>query len=350
MENPEIRCYSNPMREIKSLTSLRGVFAMWVLLFHLGRWSPTPGWDDIPFISRGYLAVDFFFVLSGFILARRHGAEFTADPLGSYWPFLVKRIARLFPLHLLVLACATAALAVNHDLPYWRYAVDEALLVHMWKIFPASGTSINPPDWSISTEWAASLLFPAFALLGLRRAGAAACLGALGVAGVLIVAGDSGWRMDASSSRGWLPLSRCLSEFAIGVIVARGVFPAWLARVRYFLIPLIGLVAAAILGVDVLAVAMLVPMVGALAWDRGAVAGALSWGPLHWLGRVSYSIYLVQVPTLLTVRMAARAVGHDELLVFFVGSIAAVLGVAALSNAFVEKYGGRSVRYVLRTA
>ena len=88
------------MTEIKPLTSLRGLFALWVLAFHLGIWSPLPGWNHLPVVSRGYLAVDFFFVLSGFILARAHGSNFQARlSLADYRDFVVKRAGRLFPLH-----------------------------------------------------------------------------------------------------------------------------------------------------------------------------------------------------------------------------------------------------------
>jgi peptidoglycan/LPS O-acetylase OafA/YrhL len=63
------------MGEIKSLTSLRGVFAMWVVFFHLHAWSDIAD-QPLLFIDRGYLGVDFFFLLSGFILAGRHAREF----------------------------------------------------------------------------------------------------------------------------------------------------------------------------------------------------------------------------------------------------------------------------------
>ena len=104
------------MKEIKSLTSLRGIFAMWVLGFHLCAWSPLPGWMQTPIVSRGYLAVDFFFVLSGFILARTHAGEFHHGAYTkAYRNFVFKRVVRLFPLHWLVLIANLAGLLIFHD-------------------------------------------------------------------------------------------------------------------------------------------------------------------------------------------------------------------------------------------
>ena len=58
------------MKEIRALTSLRGVAAMWVFLFHLDLKRPMfpPGLLTWVPIGRGYIAVDLFFVLSGFVM------------------------------------------------------------------------------------------------------------------------------------------------------------------------------------------------------------------------------------------------------------------------------------------
>ena len=69
------------MREIRPLTSLRGIFACWVMILHIsnsGLADPNQSW----IVGEGYLAVDFFFFLSGYILAGTYGDRMAAGISG----------------------------------------------------------------------------------------------------------------------------------------------------------------------------------------------------------------------------------------------------------------------------
>jgi len=86
-------------REIKALTSLRGIAAIAVVLQHFSATAQlhSSGW--IPsIVPHGYMAVDFFFVLSGFIMSYNYFPLFQTDGIRAFLPFFLKRVARIFPL------------------------------------------------------------------------------------------------------------------------------------------------------------------------------------------------------------------------------------------------------------
>src|SRR5258705_5569923 len=82
-------------RDIPALTGLRGVAAFWVVLFHM-EWG-----SSIPIIEKGYLGVDVFFILSGFVLMHVYAGFETTD--FDYVRFIKARIARIYPLHIFAL-------------------------------------------------------------------------------------------------------------------------------------------------------------------------------------------------------------------------------------------------------
>src|SRR5882724_4992502 len=90
--------------EIRPLTSIRGIAAMAVVAYHFrDNFTEKFYLDGITLLfSRGYLWVDFFFLLSGFILSHVHAEEFIRGP-APYRTFLVKRIGRVYPLHVITL-------------------------------------------------------------------------------------------------------------------------------------------------------------------------------------------------------------------------------------------------------
>ncbi len=158
---------------IKPLTSLRFIAAIWVLLYHfrdhlgldLGR---------IGLVADGYLGVDLFFTLSGFILAHVYLTEVETGRFG-YGGFLKNRIARIYPMHLAALGAMLALFAgasllgvgeTNPDAFRLSDLPAHLLMVHAWGTTPSVGW--NFPSWSISAEWGAYLLFPLIAALVLK--------------------------------------------------------------------------------------------------------------------------------------------------------------------------------------
>ena len=82
--------------EIYPLTGVRAVAAIWVVLYHmesmLVRSYPDLYFVIKPVVETGYLGVDLFFILSGFIIAYT-----SITPKESKLSFLLKRITRKFP-------------------------------------------------------------------------------------------------------------------------------------------------------------------------------------------------------------------------------------------------------------
>ncbi|MBN9320037.1 MAG: acyltransferase [Caulobacterales bacterium 68-7] len=151
---------------IRPLTSLRFFAALWVVLFHY--WPKLDGPAAPAIVERGYLGVELFFTLSGFILCHVYLKRFGEGGF-TYGSFLWNRLARVYPLHLfclvgvgaLALAATAAGFGVDPNILSWPSLPANLLLVHAWGFAPAAGW--NHPSWSISAEWFAYLSFPAFA-------------------------------------------------------------------------------------------------------------------------------------------------------------------------------------------
>jgi peptidoglycan/LPS O-acetylase OafA/YrhL len=328
------------MKEIKPLTSLRGIFALWVLLFHLNSWSPY-GVKVIPVIDRGYLAVDFFFVLSGFILANAHGATFVAAYSWlDYAQFAWKRFGRIFPLHWTVLIFYTVGLvALGINLYWWVYIAGEALLIHRWNIGYTSITPLNPPDWSISTEWAANLLFPGFVWAALRGGNLRALsLGIITVFILLYIAAEKNWTLNVAYANSWLPLLRCFSEFSAGLLVFR--WRKYLTIVSSdsaITIILFAMICAAWLGVDLISVPLEVALIAGLARNNGYLSELFSKKILQLFGKISFSIYLIQIPVILIFRRIAEIFPKYGILIYVCGTLTGVIGISYFTYYQIEK-------------
>ena len=160
--------------DIPALTSLRFFAALYVCLFHISVFSQLDAHSWLNnFFSSGYMAVDFFFILSGFILSHNY-AESIANKTFSYFSFLSKRIARVYPVHLITLfIMMLCAFFLSYILEIGDFFEDQntsnflqnIIMVHSW--FGEENNSYNKPSWSISVEFFAYIIFP-FLIMGKR--------------------------------------------------------------------------------------------------------------------------------------------------------------------------------------
>lgn len=252
-------------------------------------------------IANGYLWVDFFFLLSGFILCYVHAEEFILG-LEPYRKFLIKRIARIYPLHLFTLFLLL--LPIFHPQTTTRVHgttmtfVSNGLLLHAWGVLDE--LTWNYPSWSISAEWAAYLLFPAILIvfyrtpLALALPLAVATLFGLEWLATLADPKHTPNFMWLTYNFGWL---RCVILFSMGVVIFR-IFrarPAIMGSDFVF-----GMLAAGILiamHFDVRDIVIIFLMCGLLcsaALNQARAKRLLSLQPIYYLGVVSYSIYMTQ--------------------------------------------------------
>jgi peptidoglycan/LPS O-acetylase OafA/YrhL len=302
-------------QDIPALTGLRGAAALWVACYHLLLPAGFVTGRLAAMLGRGYLAVDLFFVLSGFVMALSYGHLFAANRArGAFGHFLWRRLARLYPLYGLILVVRFAYTALRYhsfDLPRpWIAAplADPAwdmptnlLMVQSWGL---AGSSIGTA-WSISAEWGAYWLFPILAMLVLWRgwptalvtlAGAAALI--LGVAALDAGNGAHAGVLDAWNGLTAGPMMRCLGGFTLGMGLYRlAALPRVAASARsaaFRAAILLVLVAMLAIGGPDLAIYPLFPLlVLSLACTTGPTLFATP--ALVWLGDISYALYLLHI-------------------------------------------------------
>lgn len=289
---------------------MRGVAALVVVFYHLKFGAPVllPFEEATRLFARGYLWVDFFFVLSGFVLTYVYGG--TRWDTGSVKRFYVARIARVYPLHLatlgllvayqvatIALAAAVPSVDARLDQP-WAAIPFHLLLVQAWGFLPEPFWNI--PAWSISTELFAYLLFPLFATALAASRGAFLTAASVGALAFYAWIGGTTGSLDVTVG---LALVRCVAGFVLGMVLCElsprvGSLPGALLSAAQ----LAAVIAIAVLieraDNDVLLIVPFMVLVLTTTTDRGIVARALSVGPLQRLGELSYSIYLLHVPVI----------------------------------------------------
>jgi peptidoglycan/LPS O-acetylase OafA/YrhL len=315
--------------KIAALAGARAFPPLMVVMFHFSEGHHYSGWRPLDFLAtRGYLWVEFFFVLSGFILTYAYWYRLK-DLLrrSGYLAFLRARLIRLYPLHLfmllLLLAMVVGLRALAAQGGYLsifdaKYHQDVSIkgfwlslfLVHAWN----SMTTLtwNGVSWFVSVEFALCLLFPALLWLAEGRLWRGFILIGVGLAGLLALLFTSKHGLDITFHNGVL---RGLSDFTIGVGMAvlfrhlkpRDRVPEWVHSVlQILLLSLLGYVVMntgwSHTRMDIFTVLPLMALVFALAFDRGIVARALQTKLPQLLGEWSYAVYLGQTTWLLAIR------------------------------------------------
>jgi peptidoglycan/LPS O-acetylase OafA/YrhL len=340
----------NGSQEIRPLTSLRFFAAMWVVLYHY--W-PNLSASLPPMVEKGYLGVELFFILSGFILCHVY-LDSAADGRFRYGGFLWARLARVYPLHLatlagvgaMALAAEAAGRSIDGNILSWASLPANLLMVHAWGLAPQAGW--NHPSWSISAEWFAYLNFPIFAwaALKLRRRPLVAVAGALAGATALYAAFDSlaGFSLThATIAWGALRIVPC---FAIGAAInllwrARPVATRRTAALGAAFFGALIALAAQFQAPNTVLVALFSGLIFTL--SSLASAGENSGGGrlFVYLGEISYSIYMVCIPwKLLFVNSVASLFhldkAHLPLSVWIVFTLS-VIPLAAASHHLIER-------------
>ncbi|MGB9647711.1 MAG: acyltransferase, partial [Stellaceae bacterium] len=362
---------SGPPEQLASLTPLRGIAALWVVIFHFCWYFPAVHPERYTgAVYKGYLAVDMFFVLSGFVITHVYKEGFARRVTGQrYLDFLKARVARIYPLHITVLllfvAAATAERAASYALrgsfepipllgerSVGGFFANLVMLQGLW----ARELSWNDPSLSISLEFLAYLLFPLLVPV-LWRAGPAA---KAGFGGLLVVA--LGWLAYRTGGylnqwNGTYAILRCLPEFLAGMLLysayQSGIFASVLATDAAFAVVVLLLAALLHLGAPDLAIIPLFPLlILAAVRNTGRFSPLLNSSPLVWLGDISYSLYLLHWFVLFVATEIARRVPGPDFaklplapsLLLITVLIAISLALATVSFRFIEITGRRWLR------
>jgi peptidoglycan/LPS O-acetylase OafA/YrhL len=298
------------------LTGLRFALALWVMLHHLtGRRMLLEHWaSGLPaaaqsIVRGGYLAVQTFFLLSGFVLAQSYAStKWNRQTLSR---FAVARFARIYPAYLLSLVLI-AWFAIEFVLKSGRTAAqkltvlaDYALLLQGWTGSLAVGW--NTPAWSLSCEFFFYLCFP-LVFLWLRRGSLVRTLAALCASFAIPI-----MLAHAGVPNQWKPIHH-LSDFVAGIAAAR-IYraiaksvdaPKWLGSSIYISALAAGaafivyphVLDGTLANLNTVLRPLNVALVIGMAFGGGAIARALSTKTAEYLGKASYSMYILHIPLL----------------------------------------------------
>ncbi|GAB3678761.1 acyltransferase family protein [Angustibacter aerolatus] len=345
---------------------LRALAVLLVVLYHAG----------VPRLTGGYVGVDVFFVLSGFLITGLLLREATATGTVSISGFYARRARRILPASLLVILATVVASVVllnfvraGQVLSDARWATAFMANLH----FAATGTDYLQADvppsplqhyWSLAVEEQFYVVWPVLVLLVAKLAPRRLVGRAVGVVIALISVASLAWCIEQTSQAAtqayFSPFTRAW-ELGVGALLAAG--SGWLLRLPAVVGRWLGwLGLAAVIGsafwitdatpfpgayalLPVLGTAAVVAA-GSIAPGVGAES-VLRQRPLQWLGAMSYSLYLWHWPALV---IAAALVGGTlgvgpALLV-----VLASLLVAVLTHHAVENPLRRAPRLAARTS
>jgi peptidoglycan/LPS O-acetylase OafA/YrhL len=290
-----------PAPKINTLESIRGLAATLVVLHHVPDWNSNI-WN-IRIIRDGYLMVDLFFVLSGFVIYKAYGSKI--QTFGELLRFQFLRLGRLYPIHLLFLvifvlieiskyfAQSKYGLAMPNSAPF-RESNGVALIeqIFLLQAIGPTGNSLtfNSAAWSISVEFYTYVVF-ALTVLFAHKAKHLIFAVLASVALVLLIT-----KMTFGST----VLLRCLAGFFTGCLTATlagkmtvRLHPA--LSVAVFLALLVFLQFKPNTSFDpatyFLSAALILTLVSA---ERGWLHSVLNLRVVTWLGTISYSIYMSQ--------------------------------------------------------
>lgn len=303
------------VERLSPLDGLRGIAALLVVVFHFrhfGPWFGLPWSESSEFLHKGYLWVDLFFVLSGFVLAHVYARGFRRGPprwdqVRAFW---WARFTRVYPLHLAALLLLIGLVAVGLVQPLghngrcydlWNLVASLGL-VHVWGV--TDGLCWNVPSWSIAAEAAVYAMFPWLVplLMGMprrwQRLVPVACIA--GLVALVVIVGKEGLNIHHT-----LGAARCLPSFILGIWIfhEKDAGTRWQRAVQTDTGCVLAGVAVILLmhhgAPDVLIVTAMALLVAGMAGNHGT-PGRLLGAPLFvWLGAISYAIYMLHWPLLL---------------------------------------------------
>lgn len=308
------------------LDGLRGVAAALVIWYHFGEGFATSPMDQM--MNHGYLAVDFFFVLSGFVIGYAYDGRFRNGTI-NFGRFFLRRVIRLQPMVVLGVLFGALAFWLQGSVKWdgTPVGVDKLLIalalgLFMIPVLPGADGEVrgngemfplNGPSWSLFFEYIGSILY-GIVLHRLDKK-ALACVVACSAAGlvlcgVLNLSGayhlGLGWTMaDMGFVGGFLRLS---FSFSAGLLMNRclrirripGAF--WICSAIIAAImatPYVGAGEPSVLNAcfDLLCILCIFPIVVYIG-ACGTTTDRVTYSVTEFMGQLSYPIYIIHYPVM----------------------------------------------------
>lgn len=352
---------------ITKLDGLRGIFSLMIVFFHYREMFLPEYLHQFFFIREAYTFVDFFFVLSGYVIAYNYHSLATWDEFKVY---IKKRFIRLFPLLFF-----TATLALILDITgnfFFPSMVDnvDSLPVLLLRYLDTlcftnscpilgSTSGMNGVSWSISSEMISYIVFGLTSIIAIKKNNRSLLLGIVIFASAVFAVYNGSY-----INTGDYGFIRGLISFNLGYFVWK------ISRLKFavsnifeYLIPVLLLFLFYILNKKLFGfqkemfILATIPLFFALSIlillkTNGLFSKILSSKPLVFLGDISYSIYLnhfllVLVLPRLFFGMFKLPKNDFTMLVFFVLIIGLVITLSYITFIYVEKKGGKYLRKII---
>lgn len=318
--NTSISGFADSKTHYPILDALRGVAAVMVVMFHLLE-TFTGGDHTKQIINHGYMGVDFFFLLSGFVIGYAYDDRWNKM---SLWDFFKRRLIRLHPM--IIIAMVIGAITFYFQdcqyfnniagVPVWKLLL---VMVIGFTLLPVTGSleirgwtemhPLNGPAWSLFFEYIANILYA----LILRRLSNTILAILVFIAGAALIhlavtspQGDviGGWAIDPVQLR--IGFTRLLYPFLAGLLLSRIAKPGKLNN-AFLWSSLLLMMALAIPRIgsheqlwmnglyDSLTIILLFPLVIYLG-ASGTIKDGISFKISKFLGDISYPIYIIHYP------------------------------------------------------
>jgi peptidoglycan/LPS O-acetylase OafA/YrhL len=350
------------MQSIKYLTPLRGVAALLVVLFHIQFWLKDlqAGLSDhTSFIARGYIWVDLFFILSGFILTHVYGKNFKKGTnKAPYIRFLQARFARIYPLYFITLIAylllwkTLGYLSIDYEAFHWpdRFTAESFVSnIFMTQSFGLHDfLSWNYPSWSVSAELVVYLFFPFVIVFSQKNISSFILITV--VSSLFLYLYVEKGNIDFTYNMGVI---RCSFEFLLGVYLYKNLFNReFFLLQRSAAVPVFTFLSIVVLlhfPVEVVSDLIFLPLfmllILALSKYRGDKLSFLNSRYVIGLGNISYSLYIWHFLVielsylLLSPELMNRKEWHPNILetgIFIITILISLLAVSILSYRFIE--------------
>lgn len=285
--------------EIKSLTGLRGIVALWVAFFHFSFFR-NEFIQDI--VGKGYVAVDIFFVLSAFLLTVSYSEKFKELNYKIIEVFYKKRINRIYPVYIISVIFIVLFLKKSS---VSGFLINATLL----QCFFNPDYLLNVVYWSLSTEWVCYLIFPfmLWLVLHYKIRSEILIISSLVLRFVLpyfpdnlylgsevrVEMGKSLWYLD--DYYGLVSLLRTISSYFLGIGVA--LLPQFKMKKENFIIYIILILFISMLFVE--KGLLFIPLLSAFMikylyeGKQNYLKAFLETKAVYFLGNISYSLYII---------------------------------------------------------